>query len=547
MASGRQQMRVSEAPDYDYVIVGAGTAGCVLARRLTERDDVRVLLLEAGGRPRSWRFDMPMAWPTLLSEKNALWRYRDPAAASPRQQLVAGQLVGGSSSVNAMVYVRGHRSDFDRWAQAGLPDMGYDTVLAYFRRLESWKGPDSPYRGKDGPVAVMHSRLADPALTALMQAAEAQGAPTYVDYNGPEQEGFGLTQLTVAKGRRVSAATSYLDPVLAAGSVELATGTLATRIVLENGAAVGVQYRQAGESKTARASREVIVAAGAVQSPQLLMLSGIGDPEILRSLGIAVVLDAPGVGQNLRNHVSVGLTYARRHPGPIQQGLRVDRLARAAGRWFAGGEGLLAFPPNAAMGFVKTPASRGVPDIQILFFATTSQARMYWPLLQRPYTDGFTLSAVLLRPESIGLIRLNPADPADRPLVLQNRLSTQRDRETLAHGIRRIDALAHEKALQSISNGSLGHHPDDLSQSSLEAFIGAEAMPMFHLSGTCRMGRDSDRMAVVDPQFRVHGVVRLRVVDASVMPDLIGGNPFACVAMLAEMASDHLLASTPSQ
>ncbi len=543
MAPGGRQQHESETPEYDYVIVGAGTAGCVLAFRLTEHDDVKVLLLEAGGWASNWRFDMPMAWPTLLSEKNALWHYRDPDAASPKQQLVGGQVVGGSSSVNAMSYVRGHRADFDRWAQSGLPGMSYDAVLPYFRRLESWQGADGPYRGKNGPVPVLHSQLADSALTALMQAADAQGASTYIDYNGPEQSGFGVTQLTVANGRRASAATSYLAPALAKGGVQLAAGAIATRVVLENGAAVGVQYRQAGEMRTARAAREVIVAAGAVQSPQLLMLSGIGDPTVLRSLDIVVEAAAPGIGQNLRNHVSVGLTYARRHPGPIHRGLRLDRLASAAVQWFAGGHGFLATPPNAAMGFIETPGSRGVPDIQVLFFATTPQARMYWPLLQRPYTDGFMLSAVLLRPESSGSIKLNSTNPADPPLVSQNLLTTQRDREALAHGIRRIDALVHEKALESISAGPFGRHPDNLSQSDLDAFISAEAMPMFHLSGTCRMGRDGDRMAVVDPEFRVYGVARLRVVDASVMPDLIGGNPFACVAMLAEKASDYIRAS----
>lgn len=543
MAPSRQQKYEPETREYDYVIVGAGTAGCVLAFRLTQRNEIKVLLLEAGGWARDWRFDMPMAWPTLLSDKKAFWRYHDSSAASPEQRIVGGKIVGGSSSVNAMSYVRGHRTDFDRWAQAGLQGMSYDAVLPYFRRLESWQGLDSPYRGKDGPISIMHSQLTDSALTALMQAADAQGASTYIDYNGPEQSGFGVTQLTVANGRRASAATGYLTPALAQGGVHLATGAIATRVVLENGAAVGVQYRQAGEMRTVRAAREVIVAAGAVQSPQLLMLSGIGDPIALRSFDIAVEAAAPGVGRNLRNHVSIGLTYARRHPGPIHRGLRLDRLGGAAVQWFAGGNGFLSTPPNAAMGFIETPASRGVPDIQILFFATTPQARMYWPLLQHPYTDGFMLSAVLLRPESSGSIILNSTNPTDSPLVSQNLLTTQRDREALAHGIRRIDALAHNNALESISAGPFGRHPDNLSQSGLDAFMSAEAMPMFHLSGTCRMGRDGDRMAVVDPEFRVYGVGRLRVVDASVMPDLIGGNPFACVAMLAEKASEYIKAN----
>ena len=527
--------------EYDYVIVGAGTAGCILARRLTEGSDCSVLLLEAGSQASSWRFDMPMAWPTLLSNKTALWRYHDRDAVSPKQQLVGGRLVGGSSSVNAMSFVRGHRSDFDRWAKAGLTGMSYDDVLPYFRRMENWQGSDSPYRGKDGPVPVAQSRLEDPALTALMQAADAQGARTYIDCNEPEPSGFGLTQLTVAGGRRASAATCYLAPALAAGArVQLVTGALATRVVLEKGTAVGVQYCVRGENRTARASREVIVAASGVQSPQLLMLSGIGDPATLHALGITVEAALPGVGRNLRNHVSLGLQYARRHPGPIGRGLRLDRLAGAAIQWFAGGEGFLATPPNAAMGFIETPESRGIPDIQILFFSTTPQARPYWPLVQHPYTDGFTLTAVLLRPESTGSIELPSADPLHAPRVSQNRLATQRDRETLAHGIRRIDALAHEKALRAVSAGPLGDHPSDLSHSELDSFIRVAAMPMFHLSGSCRMGPEGDRMSVVDSRFRVYGMRNLRVIDASVMPDLIGGNPFACVAMLAEKASDDI-------
>jgi choline dehydrogenase/4-pyridoxate dehydrogenase len=527
--------------DYDYVIVGAGAAGCVLARRLTEQDDVDVLLIEAGDWPRGWRFAMPMAWPTLLSADDVLWRYDDPDAPARSGQLVAGRVVGGSSSVNAMTYVRGHRADYDRWAQAGLPAMAYEAVLPYFKRLENWEGGADAYRGGDGPIAVTRSRLVDPALTALMQAADAQGARTAIDYNGADQAGFGITQLTNGRGRRSSAATGYLAPVLSRGNIHLATRASATRVVLEGGRAAGVAYRQGGQNKIARAAREVIVTAGAVKSPQLLMLSGIGDPAALRLHGIAVQAAAPGVGGNLRNHVSVGLTYARRHRGPIGHGLRADRLAGAMLAWSLRGRGLLATPPNAATGFVETPRSRGgVPDIQILFFATTAQARMYWPLVQKPYADGFMLSAVLLRPESAGAVSLRSDDPAASPLVAQNVLAAQQDRDVLADGIRRIDALAHESALASVSAGAIGRHPESLAAPALAEFIAAAAMPMFHPSGTCRMGAAGDAFAVVDAHFRVHGVERLRVVDASVMPDLIGGNPFACVTMLAEMASDHI-------
>lgn len=523
---------------YDYIIVGAGTAGCILADSLTKDSDVRVHLLEAGDWERDFRIAIPLAWSSLLGSARHVWSYdSDAHDASKTRKMLSGRLVGGSSSINALSYVRGHRTDYDRWARLGLPQFSFDRVLPYFRRQESWEDGATAYRGDKGPLRVVRATLPDPIVPALMEAAEAQGFRTNIDYNGAEQAGFGFSQLMTEKGRRVSTTSAFLQPALRRGRVTLNTRALVTRIVIQHGRAIGVEFRHGSELMRAVASREVIVAAGAIQSPLLLNLSGIGNPDHLREVGIPVQAVLRGVGQNLRNHVLAGLHFVRRSPGAIHRILRADRLARSSLDWAFNRDSLLASSANAVMGFIETSQSQGVPDIQTLLLATSVTAQPYLPILQSPYEDRFSLNAVLLRPTSTGTIRLRTQNPEDKPDIRQNLLSTASDRKTLSEGLLMLDELAHQKPIAQLASRPLYAKAGRLSAVGLQEML-STARPLYHQSGTCRIGPPGDELAVVDPQFRVKAIEGLRVVDASVMPDLIGGNPFACVAILAEMASE---------
>jgi choline dehydrogenase/4-pyridoxate dehydrogenase len=533
---------------YSYVIVGAGSAGCTLAHRLTEDADATVLLLEAGGWDRDPLLHVPLAWGWMLLHRMHDWQYfAEPEASMDGRAIecARGKVIGGSSSINAMAYVRGHRGDYERWAASGLDAWSYAHVLPYFRRQESWQDGASAFRGGDGPLTTVRTRFHDPVVDAFTAAGVAAGYPVIDDYNGAQQEGFAPLQNTIRNGRRCSAAVAYLRPALARGNLEVETRALVTRIVIEHGRAVGIEYVKNGVPARVRADREVILAGGVINSPQLLMLSGIGDPDALRALGVPVASPLKGVGKNLQDHMSVAVSYARAAPGPIHARLRADRVAVDLAKTFLSGDGITSDVFGGIMAFLDSGLGAKLPDIQLLFNAAPMTAGPYFPPFRAPYADGYACRAVLLRPESRGDLTLVSTDPRAKPRIRQNFLATDRDWATLRRGVRMVREIGVQAPLAPFRAAELAPGPDRTADADIDAHIRATGITVHHPLGTCKMGPASDPTAVVDPELRVLGVDRLRVVDASVMPDLVGGNINAPVIMIAEKASDLIRGRTP--
>ncbi|MFN3363143.1 MAG: GMC family oxidoreductase [Allorhizobium sp.] len=522
---------------YDYVIIGGGSAGSVLAARLSEDPSVTVCLLEAGGRGDGIFSRVPMAAAAMVPGhvKSANWRFSTvpQAGLNGRQGYQPrGRGLGGSSLINAMLYVRGHARDYDEWAALGCDGWSWADVLPWFKKSEdNIRGADDLH-GRGGPLQVCDQNWTRPINQAFLKACEQKGHRQNDDFNGPQQEGAGVYQATQfwngpKRGERCSAAAAYLHDVMARRNLTVITEAHVSRILVEQGRAIGVAYRFGKEERTVRAGREVLLSAGALQSPQILMLSGIGPADHLTSLGIPVVLERPQVGANLQDHLDYTMIFRSPDTDMFGMGIMATRdLMRAANEWRTERMGHLRSTCAESGAFLKTDPSLDRPDIQLHFLVAMVDdhvRKMHWG-------HGYSCHVCVLRPHSRGTVRLASADPSAAPLIDPAFLSDPRDLETLRKGARMMAEIMASPAFDRYRGPEL--YPAGTSDAELDAAIRARADTIYHPVGTCRMGSDAD--AVVDPDLRLKGIVGLRVVDASVMPRLIGGNTNAPVIMMAE-------------
>jgi choline dehydrogenase len=524
---------------FDYIVVGAGSAGCVLANRLTASGRHRVLLLEAGGHDRHLWIHIPLGYGKLFADPRVNWLYStEPEPELHNRSVIQprGKVLGGSSSINGLLYLRGQPADYDHWRQLGNTGWSFDDVLPYFRRAEHQERGEDKLHGVGGPLAVSNVCEPHPLCEAFIDAAEQAGFPRNDDFNGPTQEGAGYFQLTAKNGRRWSTAMGYLRQARRRGNLKTVTNALASRIVFEGRRAVGIEYRQGGTTHTAHASGEVILAGGAFNSPQLLQLSGVGPAALLRSHGIGVVADMPGVGADLQDHLQVRMQY--RCTEPITMNDVVNSLSRRVGaglRYALFRKGLLAIGAGYAGGFFRTSEQAATPDVQvhfIIFSGETSGAALH------PF-PGFIASVCQLRPESRGFVRIKSADPAQAPTIQPHYLSSAFDRDVVVSGLKLLRRIMGQPAMRRYIAEERKPGLKATSDADLLEFARSAATTVFHPTSTCRMG--PDETAVVDERLRVRGIGNLRVVDASIMPTVVSGNTNAAVVMIAEKAADMIL------
>ncbi len=534
--------------DYDYIIVGAGSAGCTVAYRLGADPSAKILVLEAGGSDRSPVIQIPLTWGLILKNRLFDWNYfteSEPGFDNRRIECARGKVIGGSSSINGMAYGRGARQDYDHWSnELGLSGWSYDDVLPYFKRSEAWEEGSNALRGGQGPLTVQRLHYKDPLVDAFLQAAQQAGYPLNDDYNGASVEGFGPMQATIRNGRRWSAASAYLRPAVARGNVTVQTGATVSRVILSGQKATGVEILRQGRTEQVYANREVILAGGVINSPQLLMLSGIGDPAQLQEHGIPVHANLPGVGRNLHDHIVCDTQWRRAKPGPLHDTMRLDRLGVDILRTWLLGTGRSSTIPAAAVGLIRSRPELALPDVQLILAAAPMTAGPYLKPFIQPYNDAFGIKGVFLNPESRGSVHLASRDPQDAMRIQQNFLATEGDRLSVREMVRRMREIGEQPPLRPYIAEELAPGPMVKSDADIDAFIRRTAITLHHPVGTCKMGSANDSMAVLDEQMRVRGVESLRVVDGSAIPRTIRAATNGPIIMMAEKASDLILSKT---
>ena len=529
----------NDMSEFDYIIVGAGSAGCVLANRLSADGRHSVLLLEAGPKDTNIWIHVPIGYAKLFKEKSVNWMYQtepEPGLGGRQVFQPRGKVLGGSSSINGLLYVRGQHEDYDRWRQRGNVGWGYDDVLPYFKKAENQVRGADVYHGAGGPLHVSDWRHHDPLSEAFVKAAVETGIPFNPDFNGAAQEGAGFFQTTTRRGRRASSAFSYLRPARTRPNLHIETDALAQRLLFEGRRVRAVEYRQNGRLRTARARKEILVSSGAYNSPQLLQLSGVGPAELLKSHGIDVVLDAPGVGNDLQDHLQVRIVMKCPQPVTLNDVVRHPvRKAMAGLQYAALRKGPLTIAAGTSGAFFKTSPRLASPDIQIHFipFSTDKMGEKLHPF------SAFSASVCQLRPESRGSLKIKSADPSVPPAIRINYLATETDRAAFIDGMRILRKILAAPALKPYCTEEVYPGATITSDEALLDFCRKTGSTVYHPTSTCRMG--SDPLAVVDQRLKVRGIEGLRVVDASVMPDLMSGNTNAPTIMIAEKASDMIL------
>ena len=523
--------------EYDYVIIGAGSAGCVLANRLSADPGVRVLLLEAGGPDDDEMISTPAMFGRLLNTKFD-WGFRTvPQTELNNRQIYwpRGRALGGTSSINYMIYLRGHRLDYEHWRQLGNEGWGYDDVLPYFKKSENNETENGPFHGKGGPLNVTGQAERYRLTEMFIEAAQETGIPFNPDFNGESVHGCGYFPATLKDNQRCSSSKAFLHPVMARTNLTVLTNAHTTSIEIAKGRATAVHYLHVGQVHSASIAREVVLSAGAVGSPHILMLSGIGDANELRSAGVDVVHDLPGVGKNLQDHFHYRARMEITEPISFY-GWTSDEFESYRGRYRETADGPLATNHFEAGAFINADPSEATPGIELVMIPyCISQAA---PELAPPDRHGFTVSGFPTRPQSRGTIRLASDDPLDRPLIDPRYFSAPEDMRIMLQIIARAREIMHADVFRPVNAGEVAPGPDCQGDAELTADIRANSATSFHPVGTCKMG--TDNLAVVDPQLRVHGIDGLRVVDASIMPTMITGHPNAPTIMIAEKAADMI-------